>query len=98
MVAIIRTRVYRSPHRSPTSEAPWGVFTGLDKSLGLLTRADHGTDHSIYTSVQDLHEVRRIIPGDARERDSRRRRDGLQHSDGRLVVDDPVLHVDGEGV
>src|SRR5207249_5580308 len=74
------------------------VFARGDERLGLSPRVDHRADDAVDAGVEDLHQLRRIVPRHAGQRDDRRRRDGLQHRHRGLVVDHAVLHVHGERI
>src|SRR5437773_1827549 len=98
VVAVVAARVDRRPHGTPAPVAAGRVLARGNQRLRLGPRVDHRADDAVDARVEDLHDARRIVPGDARQRDHRGRRDRLEHRDGHLVVDDAVLHVHGEGV
>ena len=98
VIAVIRPGVDGGAHRPPASVALRRVLAGFHHRLGLRGGADHRADDAVDAGVEDFHQQRRIVPGDARQGDGAGGGHRLQHGDGGLVIDDAVLHVDGQRI
>ena len=98
VIGVVGAGVDRRPDGAEAPVPARRILARLDERLRLLAGVDHRADDAVDAGVERLHQERGVVPRHAGQRHHRRRGDGLEHRHRGLVVDDPVLHVDGERI
>ena len=88
------------------ASAHWPVAAGAlrrirgvsHQLLRFFARVDHGANHAIDSGVQNFHQHRRFQPRHPHQGHRLGDGDRLQHRHERLVVDQSMLHIDGQAV